>query len=241
MDATVPPAWNAFEWYRLAIELNDVKPWHSRASKLDDSALDKAAKRVGEMWSLVDPLARWLMADGLAQDVGTTRIESSEDRAAARALIRGIAESVDGRGPQLALVEMSEQYFSREEDHLSTAGLPSPLWPIRAWSSLEPLIERAVAAIEEEFLRSSGDPQLLLVDEYQCVELRSGRDTHEFLMSRRGSDWFIVFWPSIWRSLPGLLPPQPSGPGGDPAGVREASGPRPPHASGGAALPLPED
>lgn len=232
----------AFEWYRVARELDERRSWPSGAANVDDSELDAAAQSVATTWSLVDALTRRLIADALTRDevVLVRAGGTEEDRTPALAVIRGVgAASVDSRGSRHALLALSERFLGSEMDHLSYYGVPSPEHGVRA-SVPSPDMQRIVTAVEQEFLASSGDPRLLLVDDYVCVEIHSEFAAHQFLMSRRGSDWRIVLWPSTWGWVARALPPQPSGPGGEgPAGVREPTGPRPPHASGGAARDLP--
>ena len=240
IDPGVPPAWTTFEWYRRCLLLNDVKAWHRSASTLDDGSLRDAVRAVDALWSLVDPVARWLMADGLSRENAASHRPLAADVLEASCdVIRGVREPGASREVHVAIVDLSERFFRRAGDAGTGWSLTAVTGPVRA-STLSPLFERAVAVVEQDFLATAGDPQLLWVDEYQRLELQGAFAPREFLMSRRATTWYIVLWPWMAQSLVGLLPPHPSGTGGDPAGAREPSRPHTPRASGGAALDLPE-
>jgi len=234
IDPAIPPATVAFEWNARLIDLSGVKRWYEPASQLNgDDRLGAATTIVERIWSLVDPVTRWLMADCLADP------RSGEARKAAGGAIRGTSRPLADRRSQIELLDVSELLLLRDDAHFRRASSPSAQTRVSARTEIAGILRQAVDAIEVEFLNSSGDPQLLLVDEYRCIQLHDCANTPEFLMSHRGDDWFISVWPALRQALPRLLAPQPSGPGSDPSGVREPLGPLPPHAHGSATLPLP--
>lgn len=241
-DLATGPASTVLAWCRNAAELERCRLWDQGGGATDDSQLAAVTDALTTAWSLVDPMTRWLIADALTREdaVRLRASDSEEDRSPALAAIRGVpGPKLDARSTRLAFVHRSEQFVGAATDHaIDLSALDSDPSLVARFHAvaLTPDAHRTIASIEQEFLRSSGDPRLVLVDYYLCIGIDGDSADHPFLMSRRGADWHIVLWPTLWDRLA-----PPAGAGDDPSAVRAPT--RPPSAGplGGAELDLPRD